>query len=104
MKTIQAAANTVRHTPTEQLLSLWESTTDNNDPNIYTIRGWLMDELARRYPAAFDAWLDLDDPEDHLLRQYIEVNSMCHHCKKLRAECAGEKNPVFTGCVFRVRA
>lgn len=104
MKAIHAAANTIRHTPTEQLLDLWESTTENNDPNIYTVRGWLMDELSRRYPAAFDAWLDLDAPEDDQLRQYIEVNSMCHHCKKFRAECAGEKNHVFTGCVFRVRA
>ena len=55
---------------TKQLLDLWEMTTTNNDPNIPTVRGWIMDELSSRFPEAFDAWLD-SDTDDATLRQYI---------------------------------
>lgn len=55
---------------TERLLEQWELTTDNNDENIYTIRGWLMDEIERRYPETFEKWLD-EDAEDENLRKYI---------------------------------
>lgn len=55
---------------TERLLEQWELTTDNNDENIYTVRGWLMDEIERRYPEAFEKWLD-EDAEDENLRKYI---------------------------------
>lgn len=26
------------------------------------VRGWIMDELKKRYPEAFEAWLDCTDP------------------------------------------
>lgn len=55
---------------TEKLLEQWELTTNNNDENIYTVRGWLMDEIERRYPEAFEKWLD-EDAEDENLRKYI---------------------------------
>lgn len=42
---------------TEQLLDLFELTTDINDVNISTVRGWLMDEIERRFPEKFVAWL-----------------------------------------------
>lgn len=55
---------------TRQLLDLWEMTTTNNDPNIPTVRGWIMDELSSRFPEAFDAWLD-SDTNDTMLREYV---------------------------------
>lgn len=55
---------------TEKLLELWETTTDNNDKNIPTVRGWLMEAIEKRNPAAFDRWLD-EDAEDENLRYYI---------------------------------
>ena len=54
----------------DQLLTQWELTSVINDSNIYTVRGWLMDELSKRNPEAFDKWLD-DDAEDENLRKYM---------------------------------
>ena len=55
----------------DQLLTAWEFTEHLEDPQCPTIRGWLMDEIERRYPADFNAWLDQDAPEDSQLRKYI---------------------------------
>ena len=41
------------------------------DPHIPTVRGWIMDELKQRNPAAYDAWMDCDDPTDESLLQYF---------------------------------
>lgn len=54
-----------------QLLDLWELTESNTDKNVFTVRGWLMDEIERRNPAGFDAWLDQDAPEDKQLREFV---------------------------------
>ena len=56
---------------TEQLLDLFELTTDINDVNISTVRGWLMDEIERRFPEKFEAWLDSNECEDGDLRKFI---------------------------------
>jgi hypothetical protein len=41
------------------------------DSNLYTVRGWLMDELERRDPEAFDRWLSVDGfPTDESLYDY----------------------------------
>jgi hypothetical protein len=44
------------------------------DPKLYdrmpTVRGWIMDELKRRDPAAYDAWLDSETDDDGLFRYY----------------------------------
>ena len=53
------------------LLDEWELTTNINSPNIYTVRGWLMDELEKRNPEAFNKWLDMDAPEDSDLRSFM---------------------------------
>lgn len=58
---------------TEQLLDLFEMTTNIQDVNIPTVRGWLMDEIESRYPEQFDAWMDSDDMEDTDLRKYINL-------------------------------
>lgn len=55
----------------DQLLTAWEFTEHLEDPQCPTIRGWLMDEIERRYPVDFNAWLDQDAPEDSQLRKYI---------------------------------
>lgn len=55
---------------TEKLCELFELTTNMNDENIPTVRGWLMDEIAERNPEGFDKWLDTD-AEDHTLRNYV---------------------------------
>lgn len=61
----------LKHYSTERLLDLWEMTTTNSDHNIPAVRGWLMDEIERRFPEAFEKWLD-GDAEDSELRKYIE--------------------------------
>lgn len=53
------------------LLDEWELTTNMNDSEISTVRGWLMDELESRNPEAFDKWLEQDAPEDSQLREFM---------------------------------
>lgn len=43
----------------------------NPDSNLYTVRGWLMDELERRDPEAMDAYLESDDFSDEALYNYF---------------------------------
>ena len=64
------AMGILKQRSTRQLLSLWEMTTTNDSPYIPTVRGWIMDELASRFPVAFDAWLD-SDTDDAALREYV---------------------------------
>lgn len=52
------------------LLDEWELTINNKSPEIYMVRGWLMDELESRNPEGFEKWLD-DDADDAALRDYI---------------------------------
>lgn len=40
------------------------------NPDLYTVRGWIMDELEFRDPEAFNAWLD-SDTDDTGLQEYI---------------------------------
>lgn len=42
---------------TVQLVEAWEATDTQNAPEIPTVRGWIMDEMERRNPQAFEAWL-----------------------------------------------
>lgn len=43
---------------TENLIADFELTDVINDENIPTVRGWIMDELEKRNPEAFDKWID----------------------------------------------
>ena len=70
-KAEKMAKDLIKTQSTESLLQQWEETTTNNDPYIYTVRGWLMDELGSRYPARFDAWLEDKESADESLRKYI---------------------------------
>lgn len=67
----QKAREMLANSTLGDLLDEWELTSNVNDPEIATVRGWLMDELESRNPEAFNAWLDLDAPEDSQLREYM---------------------------------
>lgn len=55
---------------TEKLVELFCLTTNMQDENIPTVRGWLMDEIEKRNPEGFDKWLD-EDAEDANLGKYV---------------------------------
>lgn len=67
----QTAREMLANSTLGDLLDEWELTSDMNDPEIATVRGWLMDELESRNPEAFNAWLDQDALEDNQLREYM---------------------------------
>ena len=41
-----------------------------NRMNLATVRGWLMDEIERRNPEAFEKWIDSDKDDDGLLEYF----------------------------------
>lgn len=55
---------------TEKLVELFCQTTNMDDENIPTVRGWLMDEIEKRNPSGFDKWLE-EDAEDASLGKYV---------------------------------
>ena len=65
------ARNLAGSLTTAQLLNQFELTSDMDGEHVSTVRGWLMDEIEKRYPVAFNKWLDEDMPEDADLRKYI---------------------------------
>ena len=65
------ARETLKNSSLEKLLDLWELTDTLKGPQVPTVRGWLMDEIERRNPDGFDAWLGQDAPEDQDLRRYV---------------------------------
>jgi hypothetical protein len=54
---------------TTKLIEQFELTELVNDSSVYTVRGWLMDELQKRDPAAFDRWIESEDesPRAHFI-------------------------------------
>ena len=71
MKAEEKAKALISKLSLEELLAQWELTSVTNDENIPTVRGWLMDELEKRNPEGFNAWLESDLAEDSELRNYI---------------------------------
>lgn len=67
----QKAREMLANSTLGDLLDEWELTSNMDDPEIATVRGWLMDELESRNLEAFDKWLDQDAPEDNQLREYM---------------------------------
>lgn len=55
----------------EQIILSGKMIDAGTDPEMYTVRGWLMDELERRDPAAMDAFLDSEDWDDEALFNYF---------------------------------
>ena len=46
---------------TEEIVTDFETTEKINMPEIYRVRGWLMDELEKRNGEAFEAWIDSNE-------------------------------------------
>lgn len=67
-KAEKIAREQIAQTTNCSLFDLWESTTSNNEPHVSTVRGWLMEEIERRFPAQFSGWLDTDAEDDTLRR------------------------------------
>ena len=56
------ARNNILRLSTAQLLDLWDETeVAAYTPELPVVRGWLMDELQRRDPEAYDAWTEDED-------------------------------------------
>ena len=54
---------------TEQLIKEFDMTEDIPITlELSMVRGWIMDELEKRNPEAFDKWLDLDYPDNKSLK------------------------------------
>lgn len=58
---------------TRQLIDTFVLTGAVNDPHIYMVRGWIMDELESRNKEAFEEWLESDEyfPSDETLYKYF---------------------------------
>lgn len=91
----------VRNMSTAQLLDVWDLTGTVPGREIAAVRGWIMDELERRNPDGFTAWLDQDETRDEDLRRFVTVNAMCLDCQKWRRTCAGSEETVWTGCAMK---
>ena len=52
------------------LLDEWEMMANWRSPEVSQVRGWLMDELEKRNPEAFNAWLQ-SNAEDIELKYYM---------------------------------
>lgn len=61
----------IKNMSTQQLIEVFILSGKTNDPNIYIVRGWIMDELEARDPEAWDAFLESDDAEDADLLKYF---------------------------------
>lgn len=101
-ETTYPAPEKLRTLTLDQLLTAWETTEYLNTPEVYIVRGWLMDEFERRSPEAFNAWMDQASPEDQDLRRFVTVNPICLDCGKLCNGCAGTHEKVWTGCIYRI--
>ena len=69
--TTPKAAAKIKSMTTRQLIETFILTGAVNDPHIYTVRGWIMDELETRNPEAWEAYLDSDSLEDEDLLKYF---------------------------------
>lgn len=114
MKTAEITATAkIASLTASQLFDAWEATEHlSPSPETAITRGWLMDEIERRYSEGYDAWLDQDAPEDKDLRRYCLVNPLCLSCSRFAAEstgdwydktakCHGMTDHTFTGCIMR---
>lgn len=95
------APEKLSHLTLDQLLNAFESTEYLNTPETPIVRGWLMDEIESRNAEGFNAWLDLDAPEDKDLRRYVTANPICTSCQKFGNACSGTICQTWTGCIFR---
>lgn len=70
MTATEKATAKIANLTAEQLFGAWEYTQYSHiEPETSITRGWLMDEIEKRYPEGFDEWLD-SDALDSELRHY----------------------------------
>ena len=65
------AREIISYQTTNDLLDEWDLTLNKHSEEVYMVRGWIMDELEKRFPEEFNAWLDQDEPEDADLKWFI---------------------------------
>lgn len=65
------AREIISYQTTNDLLDEWELTSNERSEEVYMVRGWIMDELEKRFPEEFNAWLDQDESEDADLKWFI---------------------------------
>lgn len=65
----QRARKLIASRTMEQLITNFEITETLNGSEVPMVRGWIMDELEKRDPEAFDKWLDsyVDSPRKFFL-------------------------------------
>jgi hypothetical protein len=57
--------------PLRRLVEMFEMTETMEDPNVYTVRGWLVDAIQEKCPEGVSAWLENECPDDKDLRRYV---------------------------------
>ncbi len=69
-KSEEIARKAVASLSTEEIVTQFEITELINKPEISIVRGWYMDELEKRNPAAFEAWIDAysESPREYFLK------------------------------------
>jgi hypothetical protein len=60
---VNRARRMIAALPISQLVESFELTSGRHGEEIPTVRGWLLDELEKRDPAAFETWMLDDDPQ-----------------------------------------
>lgn len=58
---------------TKNLVKIFILTGKIDDPEIPAVRGWIMDELEKRDPEAFDSWIGQDESEDEDLMKFFHA-------------------------------
>lgn len=61
----------IRNSSTNRLCDMFELCTCLTNPEVPTVRSWLMDEFSRRYPSKMDTWNSLPDKTDADLRTVL---------------------------------
>ncbi len=67
----ETAMKTLRKMSLENLVEQFELTENMQGIEVAEVRGWLMDAIKEKNPDGFNAWLDMDIPEDRDLRKCV---------------------------------
>ena len=75
MNTPDNAQSVLNQMTTQQIVEAFEQTDGQIGIEVADVRGWLMDELNRRAPQAFEAWIDLCVSEDSPRKFFIKESA-----------------------------
>ena len=62
----EKAEQILKNRDTKNLIDDFVFTNKISSPDIYTVRGWIMEELERRNPQAFATWIDFNGTDESL--------------------------------------